>query len=77
MATRTSFWLKRRINLLGILKKDVCGSACVNYKTLNNWLTDSTEPTLTARQWLGLAEALQVNPTELLEKFSKSSYKSR
>ena len=66
-------WLERRITTLGLKKKDVCEGADIEYKTLSNWMSDTTEPTLTAGQWIGLARILQTDLTILLYKFAENS----
>mgnify|MGYP001792890994 FL=1 len=66
-------WLKEKIETLGLKKRDVCDGAKIKYKTLSNWLNASTEPTLTADQWIGLAKILRTDLTILLHKFSKDS----
>lgn len=62
-------WLTQRIKSQKLLKKDVCAKAGIKYKTLRNYLDETTVPTLTAEQWWGFAEALQIDLKILMGKF--------
>ncbi len=66
-------WLKYRIESQGLLKKDICAGANIEYKTLRSYINNDTTPTLTANQWFGFAEALQIDLKILMHKFTQTT----
>ncbi|MFG6101232.1 hypothetical protein U2F10_03195 [Leptothoe sp. EHU-05/26/07-4] len=72
LSSASGHWLTQHIRTKKIRKKDICSAANIQYKTLRSYCAGVTVPTLTADQWQGFAEGLQIPLMDLMKKFMAS-----